>query len=122
MTFEELLDQAIAMLQRRGRVTYGALKPFFLEESVRMLVETGVLVGQPGAYHLAKPLDNLQVPATVHAVLEARIDRRPPEEKRLLQTAAVRGMGEGPGVLSAGGGKGHGAVSLPRGRGVLRAG
>jgi class 3 adenylate cyclase/tetratricopeptide (TPR) repeat protein len=65
--------------------------PFFLEESVRALVETGVLVGARGAYRLAKSLDNLQVPATVHAVLAARIDRLPPEEKRLLQTAAVIG-------------------------------
>ncbi len=65
--------------------------PFFLEESVRTLVETGVLVGAPGAYRLAKPLDSLQVPVTVQAVLAARIDRLPPEEKRLLQTAAVIG-------------------------------
>ncbi|MGH8070210.1 MAG: AAA family ATPase, partial [Candidatus Entotheonellia bacterium] len=65
--------------------------PFFLEESVRTLVETGVLVGEHGAYGLAKPLTNLQVPATVHAVLAARIDRLPPEEKHLLQTAAVTG-------------------------------
>src|SRR2546427_166581 len=65
--------------------------PFFLEESVRTLVETGVLVGEPGAYRLARPLEDLQVPATVHAVLAARIDRLPPEEKRLLQTAAVIG-------------------------------
>jgi tetratricopeptide (TPR) repeat protein len=65
--------------------------PFFLEESVRTLVEIGVLVGQPGAYQLATPLDSLQVPATVHTVLAARIDRLPPEEKRLLQTAAVIG-------------------------------
>src|SRR2546429_5582101 len=33
----------------------------------------------------------MQVPATVQAVLAARIDRLPPEEKRLLQTAAVVG-------------------------------
>ena len=65
--------------------------PFFLEESVRTLVETGVLVGEPGAYRLGKPLDSLQVPATVQAVLAARIDRLPAEEKRLLQTAAVIG-------------------------------
>jgi predicted ATPase/class 3 adenylate cyclase len=65
--------------------------PFFLEESVRTLVETGVLMGAPGAYILVKPLDSLQVPATVQAVLAARIDRLPPEEKRLLQTAAVIG-------------------------------
>ena len=65
--------------------------PFFLEESVRTLVETGVLVGEPGAYRLAQALPTIQVPATVQAVLAARIDRLPPEEKRLFQTAAVIG-------------------------------
>src|SRR2546427_8498947 len=65
--------------------------PFFLEESVRALVETGVLVGERGTYRLDKPLDTLQVPATVQALLAARIDRLPPEDKRLLQTAAVIG-------------------------------
>jgi predicted ATPase len=65
--------------------------PFFLEESVRTLVETGVLMGTPGAYRLAQALPAMQVPATVQAVLAARIDRLPPEEKHLLQTAAVIG-------------------------------
>ena len=65
--------------------------PFFLEESVRTLVETGALVGETGAYRLAQPLHSIQVPATVQAVLAARIDRLPPEAKRLLQTAAVIG-------------------------------
>ena len=65
--------------------------PFFLEESVRTLVETGVLVGEPGAYRLAQRLPTIQVPATVQAVLAARIDRLPPEEKQLLQAAAVIG-------------------------------
>jgi tetratricopeptide (TPR) repeat protein len=65
--------------------------PFFLEESVRTLLETGVLVGEPGAYRLVQALPTIQVPATVQAVLAARIDRLPPEEKRLLQTAAVIG-------------------------------
>ncbi len=65
--------------------------PFFLEESVRTLVETQVLVGERGVYRLAKALPSIQVPATVQAVLAARIDRLPPEEKRLLQAAAVIG-------------------------------
>jgi class 3 adenylate cyclase/tetratricopeptide (TPR) repeat protein len=65
--------------------------PFFLEESVRTLAETGILVGERGAYRLAQALPTIQVPATVQAVLAARIDRLPPEEKRLLQTAAVIG-------------------------------
>src|SRR5262249_774599 len=64
-------------------------------ESVRTLVETGVLVGTPGAYRLGHPLQGMPVPATVQAVLAARIDRLPPEEKRLLQTAAVLGT-DGP--------------------------
>jgi predicted ATPase len=66
--------------------------PFFLEESVRTLVETRVLVGEPGAYWLKQDLPAIDdVPATVQAILAARIDRLPATEKRLLQTAAVIG-------------------------------
>jgi predicted ATPase len=65
--------------------------PFFLEETVRTLVETQVLVGAPGAYRVARDLPTIQVPATVQAVLAARIDRLPLETKHLLQTAAVIG-------------------------------
>jgi class 3 adenylate cyclase/tetratricopeptide (TPR) repeat protein len=65
--------------------------PFFLEESVRTLVEAEVLVGTPGAYRLAQALPTIQVPATVQAVLAARIDRLPADAKHLLQTAAVIG-------------------------------
>ena len=65
--------------------------PFFLEESVRTLVETQGLVGKRGAYYLAKALPSIQVPSTVQAVLAARIDRLPPQEKALLQNAAVIG-------------------------------
>jgi class 3 adenylate cyclase len=65
--------------------------PFFLEESVRTLVETKVLMGERGSYRLARPIESTQVPATVQAVLAARIDRLPVEEKRLLQSAAVIG-------------------------------
>jgi tetratricopeptide (TPR) repeat protein len=65
--------------------------PFFLEESVRALVESGSLMGERGAYRLARPLSTIQVPATVQAVLAARIDRLPPGDKALLQTASVVG-------------------------------
>jgi class 3 adenylate cyclase/tetratricopeptide (TPR) repeat protein len=77
------------LTQRLVERTQG--NPFFLEESVRTLVETQVLVGEPGAYRLARALPSIQVPATVQAVLAARIDRLPAEEKQLLQTAAVIG-------------------------------
>jgi tetratricopeptide (TPR) repeat protein len=65
--------------------------PFFLEETVRTLVETQVLIGVPGAHRVARDLPTIQVPATVQAVLAARIDRLPLEAKHLLQTAAVIG-------------------------------
>jgi class 3 adenylate cyclase/tetratricopeptide (TPR) repeat protein len=65
--------------------------PFFLEESVRALVETGVLVGTRGSYSLARPTDAVEVPATVQAILAARIDRLAPETKTILQWAAVIG-------------------------------
>jgi predicted ATPase/class 3 adenylate cyclase len=65
--------------------------PFFLEESVRTLLETKVLIGERGNYQLAKPIENIRVPATVQAVLAARIDRLSPEEKQLLQSASVIG-------------------------------
>ena len=65
--------------------------PFFLEESVRTLVETKVLAGERGNYHLEKKVESTQVPATVQAVLAARIDRLPLAEKQLLQSAAVIG-------------------------------
>lgn len=65
--------------------------PFFLEESVRTLTESGSLIGQPGSYRLATDVTTIRVPSTVHAVLAARIDRLPPEDKAVLQMAAVIG-------------------------------
>jgi class 3 adenylate cyclase len=65
--------------------------PFFLEESVRTLVETKALMGERGRYRLMQPVQAIQVPATVQAILAARIDRLPPEDKRLLQNASVIG-------------------------------
>jgi tetratricopeptide (TPR) repeat protein len=66
--------------------------PFFAEESVRSLVETGVLVGEKGAYRPGLKIDEIQIPNTIQNVLADRIDRLPAEEKRLLQTAAVIGV------------------------------
>ena len=65
--------------------------PFFLEESVRTLVESHALEGPPGAYRAAQAVDIVDVPATVEAILTARIDRLRPEDRRLLQSAAVIG-------------------------------
>ena len=79
------------------RPVYGMLveraggNPLFLEELIRALVETHVLVGERGAYRLTNPLPSRQVPPTVQAVLAARMDRLSPADKALLQSAAVIG-------------------------------
>ena len=65
--------------------------PFFLEETVRTLVETKALAGERGRYRLTQPVQAIQVPPTVQVMLTARIDRLAPEDKRLLQTASVVG-------------------------------
>jgi predicted ATPase/class 3 adenylate cyclase len=84
-------DPGLAPLKRL-LIAHTQGNPFFLEESVRTLVETGALVGESAAYRPAQDVPTIQVPATVQAVLAARIDRLPPDTKRLLQTAAVIGM------------------------------
>ena len=65
--------------------------PFFIEEVVHALVDSGALVGPRGAHRLALPIEELRVPDSVQALLAARIDRLPEAEKRLLQTASVIG-------------------------------
>src|SRR5262249_3990475 len=72
----------------RGR-TQG--NPFFIEELVQALVEAGSLRGERGAYRLVAAVDEAAVPASVQAVLSARIDRLAAREKALLQAAAVIG-------------------------------
>ena len=84
-------DPSLTPLQRL-LIERTAGNPFFLEESVRTLEESQVLLGERGAYCLVQALPGHQMPATVQAVLAARIDRLPPEEKQLLQTAAVIGL------------------------------
>ena len=92
----ELLDTLVGSdldLQplRRLLIERTAGNPFFLEESVGTLIETGVLLGERGAYRLARAVPATLLPPTIQAVLAARIDRLASEEKQLLQTAAVIG-------------------------------
>src|SRR5262249_15047174 len=65
--------------------------PFFLEETVRTLVEARALTGERGRYRLTQPVQAIQIPPTVQTILAARIDRLVPEDKRLLQVASVVG-------------------------------
>jgi class 3 adenylate cyclase/tetratricopeptide (TPR) repeat protein len=75
--------------------------PFFIEELVQSLVEAGTLEGQRGAYRLVRPVEEAAVPASVQAVLAARIDRLSQREKMVLQAAAVIGKEFAQPVLSS---------------------
>jgi class 3 adenylate cyclase len=83
-------DPSLAGLAERIRTQTGG-NPFFVEEIVQTLVESGALEGERGQRRLLRELASLEIPASVHAVLAARIDRLAESGKALLQTAAVIG-------------------------------
>lgn len=65
--------------------------PFYIEELVNSLVETGALVQTDSGWSLARPLTETSVPATIRGVIEARIDRLEASRRQLLRHAAVVG-------------------------------
>ena len=65
--------------------------PFFMEEMVLGLIDERALVRNAGPMKLIKPLAELRIPPTVQAILAARIDRLPPDQKELLQTLSAIG-------------------------------
>jgi adenylate cyclase len=83
-------DPSLARLAERIAAT-AAGNPFFVEEIVRDLAGRGVLSGSRGSYRLIGDGDEIAVPATVQAVLAARIDRLPADSKSILNAAAVIG-------------------------------
>jgi predicted ATPase len=64
--------------------------PFFMEETVQVLLDEGALV-RNGTVKLTKALGELKIPPTVQGILAARIDRLPADEKDLLQALAIMG-------------------------------
>jgi adenylate cyclase len=89
---EDLLggDGSLAALKRRIRERTAG-NPFFAEEVVLSLAESGQIEGVRGAYRTSRPVEAIPIPETVQAGLAARIDQLGEGEKRLLQTAAVIG-------------------------------
>jgi predicted ATPase len=83
-------DPSLDGLAERIRERTGG-NPFFIEEVVLALAEEGSLDGDRGIYRLGREIDQIAVPPTVRAVLEARIDRLADTEKAVLQTASVIG-------------------------------
>jgi class 3 adenylate cyclase/tetratricopeptide (TPR) repeat protein len=91
---DSTLEQLKTLLHER---TGG--NPFFIEESVRTLEDDGALTGSSGHFKLAKLVSGLMIPRTVQDLLTMRIDRLPPEDKRLLQAAAIMGIEVDPAIL-----------------------
>ncbi|MBY0278283.1 AAA family ATPase [Candidatus Binatia bacterium] len=65
--------------------------PFFMEELVTMLAETGALIGVRGAYRPGPNRTRASLPSSLQALLESRIDLLAPREKQALQAASVIG-------------------------------
>ncbi|MDO9452357.1 MAG: adenylate/guanylate cyclase domain-containing protein [Stagnimonas sp.] len=92
-------DASVASLAAEIGARAGG-NPFFVEEAVQALADAGHLQGTPGHYQLASAIDQWPIPDTVHALLAARIDRLPADDKALLQSAAVMGEAFTPALLA----------------------
>jgi class 3 adenylate cyclase/tetratricopeptide (TPR) repeat protein len=75
--------------------------PLYAVETVRMLLDRGLLVQEGEQYRLAGEVDDLEVPETLHALVASRLDGLSPDERGLLQNASVLGQSFSPAVLAA---------------------
>lgn len=73
--------------------------PFFLEECILHIIESGQIDGTPGDYALNGTLQDIAVPRSVHDVIASRIDHLPPLDKQVLVAAAVVGKDVSSGLL-----------------------
>jgi class 3 adenylate cyclase/tetratricopeptide (TPR) repeat protein len=78
-------ELSVRILERAAGV------PLYAVETVRMLLDRGLLVEKDGAYHVEGSLASLEVPETLHALIAARLDSIGSDERQLLQDAAVVG-------------------------------
>ena len=75
-----------------GRIVEAADgNPLFVEEMLRMLEDDGVLVRSDDRWRVVGDLSQVAVPATIQALLAARLDRLGPQERAVLGTASVIG-------------------------------
>jgi tetratricopeptide (TPR) repeat protein len=65
--------------------------PLYAVETVRMLLDRGLIERRGDSYALTGPVDSLDVPETLHALIAARLDGLRPDERQLVQDAAVLG-------------------------------
>jgi predicted ATPase len=65
--------------------------PLYAVETVRMLLDRGLVDREGGAYRPVGPIGALEIPETLHVLIAARLDSLAPDERRLLQDASVLG-------------------------------
>ncbi|MGD8985332.1 MAG: adenylate/guanylate cyclase domain-containing protein [Desulfobacteraceae bacterium] len=65
--------------------------PFYLEEVVNSLIESGTLIQDNGRWIIAKPISEADISSSIHGVIAGRLDRLENETKRVLQEASVIG-------------------------------
>ena len=75
--------------------------PLYAVETVRMLLDRGLLAQEGSVYRPVGEIDTLEIPETLHALVAARLDGLRAEERRLLQDAAVLGKTFSPAALAA---------------------
>src|SRR5207344_894563 len=91
---EELLTGLVPGLPEtlRGQILARAEGvPLYAVETVRMLLDRGLLVQEGSTYRLTGAVESLEVPETLHALIAARLDGLTAPERRLLDDAAVLG-------------------------------
>jgi class 3 adenylate cyclase/tetratricopeptide (TPR) repeat protein len=89
---EDLLSSDLPLAVKRLVAERSEGNPLYAEEIVRMLIDRGVLRATEAAtWELAQPVDQVEVPRSIHALIAARLDTLPAEEKALVQDAAVAG-------------------------------
>ncbi|MDD9893328.1 MAG: AAA family ATPase, partial [Gammaproteobacteria bacterium] len=83
-------DKELADLRKR-LAERAAGNPYFVEEALQAFLEAGTLAGEAGSLRLTKPVEEVKIPDTIHAVIGARIDRLSEAQKQTLLSAAVIG-------------------------------
>ncbi len=81
--------------------------PFYVLETLKLLVEDGTLERAGERWRLSRPVDRVQIPGRVHDVVTRRLSRVAPPDREILEIASVEGMVFHSTTLSA-------CVELPR--------
>lgn len=83
---ESLPDDLCRLIRRRAEGN-----PFYLEEILNTLVDSNALTYEDGRWQMNRGFKETDIPSTIHGIIASRMDQLSPEDKRILQEAAVIG-------------------------------